>query len=131
MSSWISDSLRRLVAERAGNQCEYCLIREFSTHLGCEVDHVISEKHGGKTIAENLAYACFYCNRYKGSDIATLDPFSDKLVPLFNPRVDRWRDHFEYKGTKIEGRTSIGAATARLLGFNLPERLLERSAVSP
>ena len=82
MSSWISDTLRLLVAERAGKKCEYCLILESSTHLGCEVDHVISEKHGGKTIAENLAFACFYCNRYKGSDIATLDPSSSKLVPL-------------------------------------------------
>jgi hypothetical protein len=68
MSSYISAALRRLVATRAEYLCEYCLIHEEDTFFGCEVDHIISEKHGGQTEADNLAYACAFCNRSKGSD---------------------------------------------------------------
>jgi 5-methylcytosine-specific restriction endonuclease McrA len=58
MPSYINEELRRLVALRAEYLCEYCLIHEEDTFYGCEVDHIISLKHGGPTEAENLAYAC-------------------------------------------------------------------------
>ena len=54
MSSYISSDLRELVAERAEYLCEYCLIHEDDTHFGCQVDHIISVKHGGPTTAGNL-----------------------------------------------------------------------------
>jgi hypothetical protein len=114
------------VASRANYRCEYCLIHEDDSYLGFEVDHVISAKHGGQTNAENLTYACFYCNRYKGSDIGTIVPGSRRLVPLFNPRTDDWVDHFEVVASSIEGKSEIGKATVRILEFNLRERLLER-----
>jgi hypothetical protein len=41
-----------------------------------EADHVIAEKHGGATSLENLAWACFYCNRFKSSDLASVGPTS-------------------------------------------------------
>ena len=63
--TYIPAETRRLVIGRAGRCCEYCLIHEDDTYFGCEVDHVVSEKHGGLTVAENLAYACLVCNRYK------------------------------------------------------------------
>ena len=72
MSSYISAALRRLVAGRADYLCEYCLIHEEDAFFGCEVDHIISEKHGGPTEAENLAYACAFCNRAKGSGIGSI-----------------------------------------------------------
>ena len=72
MSSYVSAALRRLVAERAAYLCEYCLLHEEDTFFGCEVDHIISEKHGGPTVAENLAYACAFCNRAKGSDVGSI-----------------------------------------------------------
>jgi 5-methylcytosine-specific restriction endonuclease McrA len=53
--TYIPAETRRLVISRAGRRCEYCLIHEDDTYFGCEVDHVISEKHGGLTAAENLA----------------------------------------------------------------------------
>jgi antitoxin (DNA-binding transcriptional repressor) of toxin-antitoxin stability system len=56
--TYIPVELRRLVISRADHRCEYCHIHEDDTYFGCEVDHVISEKHGGPTVAENLAYAC-------------------------------------------------------------------------
>jgi len=62
-----------------------------------EPDHIIAKKHGGETALGNLANACFDCNRFKGSDIASLDPLTQDLVPLYNPRVALWRDHFVLK----------------------------------
>jgi hypothetical protein len=80
MSSYVSAALRRLVALRADFLCEYCLVHEDDTVFGCEVDHIISEKHGGATEAENLAYACAFCNRAKGSDIGSIVPGTGDFV---------------------------------------------------
>nr|WP_216859184.1 HNH endonuclease signature motif containing protein [Hymenobacter citatus] len=117
-----------MVASRAGIHCEYCHIQEDDTFLGCQVDHIISEKHGGLTVAENLAYACTFCNRNKGSDIASLAA-DGTLTRLFNPPTDDWASHFSIVGFAVQGLTPIGEVTARLLGFNTPERLLEREAL--
>lgn len=125
----ISLALRRKVATRASRRCEYCLIHEDDTFWGCEVDHIISEKHGGKTNERNLAYCCAFCNRHKGSDIATKDS-RRRLVPLFNPRRDSWDEHFSFRGMEIAGLTSIGRATARLLKFNEAGRIEERQAMT-
>jgi len=54
----VSPALRRLVRKRAGECCEYCLIPETVTWAAHTLDHIIAEKHGGTTTAENLALAC-------------------------------------------------------------------------
>jgi hypothetical protein len=84
-------------------------------------------KHGGETTADNLALACFVCNRLKGTDLASVDPQTDQVVRLFHPRRDPWADHFrgEPNGV-IEPLTDIGRVTARLLQFNLPESVEAR-----
>jgi HNH endonuclease len=127
-TGYISTELRRLVASRADYLCEYCLIHETDTFFGCEVDHIVSEKHGGPTREDNLAYACVHCNRNKGSDIASHSE-TGVLARFYNPRGDRWADHFrldENDGVTIVPRTSIGEATVRIFRFNEDERLLER-----
>ncbi|MGO8672739.1 MAG: HNH endonuclease signature motif containing protein [Capsulimonadaceae bacterium] len=92
-----------------------------------EIDHVISEKHGGVTSATNLALSCLFCNRNKGSDIATLATNSLSLVRLFNPRLDLWGDHFRLSDDlRILGVTEVGQATTRILDFNTPDRIQER-----
>ena len=91
-----------------------------------EADHVIAEKHGGATSLENLAWACFYCNRFKGSDLASVDPTSQKAVFLFNPRGQRWHRHFRLNGGRIEGITASGRATVTLLHLNDAERVAYR-----
>lgn len=126
MTTYVAADLRRRVAARANQLCEYCLIHEDETFLGCQVDHVISEKHGGATEADNLSYACTFCNRAKGTDIGSIAPSSGEYVRFFNPRTDHWADHFALNGVVIEPQTLIGEATARILGFNEPDRLLER-----
>ena len=72
----VPERLRRQVQERAQGRCEYCLIHESDMYYPHEADHVIAEKHGGATSLENLAWACFYCNRFKGTDLASVDPTS-------------------------------------------------------
>lgn len=127
--TYVPADLRRLVAERAGALCEYCLIAEDDTILGCQVDHIISEKHGGMTDASNLAFACVFCNRAKGSDVGSIDWETGQFVRFFNPRSDRWTDHFRLAGVRIDGLTPIGAVTIRIFAFNVRDRLLERQAL--
>jgi HNH endonuclease len=90
------------------------------------MSHVIAEKHGGATEADNLAYACAQCNRFKGSDIATFDPHTGYIVPLFNPRTQNWPDHFRHDGAVIIALSSQGRATERLLQLNQIDRVLLR-----
>jgi 5-methylcytosine-specific restriction endonuclease McrA len=126
VASDVSEELRAEVARRARQRCEYCLIREDDVGFAHQVDHIRSRKHGGSSTSDNLAYACVVCNRYKGSDVASVDPGTGEVVRLFNPRSDRWADHFELKRAVIEPVSSIGSATARLLRLNAPERVAER-----
>ena len=126
---YISAEIRRLVAKRAGQRCEYCLIHEDDTFLGCEVDHIISKKHGGGNEPENLAYACLFCNRHKGTDIGSIHPNTGKLTRFYNPRKDRWGKHSQLNDVIIEPLTGIGEVTVRLFVFNNSERLLEREAL--
>ena len=88
--TYVPVELRTLAIVRAQESCEYCLVHADYAVLVHEIDHVIAEKHGGATEAENLAYACAQCNRFKGSDIATFDPQTGQIVALFNPRTQNW-----------------------------------------
>ena len=74
--------------------------------------------NGGQTVPDNLALACPHCNRYKGPNIAGLDPVSEELVRLFHPRNDQWAEHFAWDGPRLIGETSIGRATVQLLDMN-------------
>jgi len=71
-TTYINTNLRQLIIQRANHLCEYCLIHDEHTYWGCHIDHIISEKHNGATDADNLAYACPFCNRNKGSDIGSI-----------------------------------------------------------
>lgn len=126
----IPAEMRREVTLRARNLCEYCLIHADDTYWGCQIDHIISEKHEGATTVDNLAHACTFCNRNKGSDVGSLlaakNPQERQFVRFFNPRIDRWSDHFRLDGIGITPLTNIGKVTANILGFNSIDRLLER-----
>ena len=47
--------LARHIRERAAGRCEYCRLPQKATSVPFEIDHVISRKHGGRTVASNLA----------------------------------------------------------------------------
>ena len=127
---YIRAGLRQRVRRRAKYRCEYCLLAEEDAVLAHEPDHIIAEKHGGETVADNLALACFDCNRFKGSDIASLDPADGVLVPLDNPRTDRWEDHFQIDRGTILPLTAVARATERLLRLNLPVRVEVRTLLA-
>ena len=123
---YLSVELRKLVAERADFLCEYCLISAFDRLSGCQVDHIISVKHGGATLADNLCDACIFCNLQKGTDLGSINWETGEIVRFFNPRRDFWRNHFQFKESFIQPITDIGSVTARILDFNNKERLKER-----
>jgi hypothetical protein len=123
------ESVRRLVESRALGCCEYCLLQQADAGFPHQIDHVISRKHGGTGHPDNLALACYLCNRYKGSDIASIHPGTGELVRLFHPRQDRWAEHFRIAGSIIEPLTRMGVATSHLLRLNIPARVVERQAL--
>lgn len=128
MPSPVGSDVRKLVAERAGFLCEYCLLAETDTFYGCQVDHIISLKHGGSSEDANLAYACALCNRAKGSDIGSLSS-TGQFTRFYHPRNDRWSEHFSLTGVSIVARSEVGEVTVRILGLNDEARLHERRAL--
>jgi len=83
----MKQELIELIWERAGGKCEYCRFPAEAAWLPFQIVHIIAEKHRGLTEAANLARACYYCNSYKGPNIAGIDPagLPDIAFQLFHP----------------------------------------------
>src|SRR5260370_30782084 len=126
--TYVSEALRHLINQRAGSRCEYCHLHQDDAFFTHEVDHIYAERHGGATVETNLCCACAICNRNKGSDLCSLDPQTGEIVALFNPRRDRWEEHFrlDANGT-LYPLTAQGRSTERLLHFNDLEIVIERA----
>jgi len=118
---------RDLVRLRAGERCEYCLLRQEQSGLAHHIEHVIARQHGGTDDESNLALACNRCNACKGPNLSGIDPETSSVVLLFHPRQDTWDEHFEFRGARIVGKTPRGRATVSVLQMN-DERRLERRA---
>jgi len=118
-------SLIELVWERAGQKCEYCRFPIECARLPFQVDHIIAEKHGGATTDSNLALSCYYCNSFKGPNIAGIDPFGDPdtAIQLFHPRKDHWASHFKWTGPELVGVTPSGRVTIAVLRINEPDAI--------
>jgi 5-methylcytosine-specific restriction endonuclease McrA len=123
----ISAKTREQVRERAGRRCEYCRKPEGVSAYAHQVEHVIAVKHDGPSTLDNLAWACFQCNNYKGPDIASYDKETNTLTPLYNPRQDRWDDHFFLEDAVIVGKTPTGRVTVRILQMNHPDQIETRA----
>jgi HNH endonuclease len=126
MSRHIPDILRLFVKQRANNRCEYCRINQEDFFFPFEINHVLSVRHGGFTISENLALSFSICNRHKAADIGTYLDGNRRFVRLFNPREDDWGAHFEVNHGEILSLTNIGRATIKLLDLNNPDRIILR-----
>ncbi len=131
MSKRVPAPLRAFVRQRAASRCEYCLLHEEDALFPHQPDHIIAVKHRGETREENLAWACFLCNQLKGSDIASIDLETGRVVRLFNPRQDRWAEHFKLDGPLIVPLTPEGRVTEYLLALNHPEGLELREVLIP
>jgi hypothetical protein len=122
----MAKSRRQKVIERSADCCEYCQLPQQLDIQPFQLDHIRAQKHDGPTSLSNLAWSCLPCNSYKGSDASAYDPDTDQLVPLFNPRTQRWDEHFEWNGPKLVGKTAVGRATIVLLRINNADRVEHR-----
>lgn len=105
--------------QRAGARCEYCRLPDFAFEPeDFHVEHIIARKHGGPDDSDNLAWACIFCNLYKGPNLSSLDPDTGELTRLFHPRRERWEEHFQMSGARIVGLTPVGRTTCWLLEMN-------------
>ena len=115
-----SKSLRVEVRERARGWCEYCRSHVKYSLSSFVLDHIVPLSLGGRTVSENLALACSGCNLHKAARRSALDPLTGRMVALFNPRVQKWSDHFDWNedSSEIIGRTPTGRATVEALQLN-------------
>jgi hypothetical protein len=118
--------LREQVRKRAEYLCEYCHTSERWQYVRFTLDHVVPVREGGDETLENLALACFHCNRRKSNKQAAIDPQSGVVVSLFNPRTELWYEHFSWStdGLLVLAQTPVGRATVALLELNR-ERILK------
>ncbi len=123
----VSAQQRRTILARAGGCCEYCRIAEDVRYATFEIDHIIPLKHGGEDVDGNLCLACAPCNRFKGADVAAIDPLTNDATRLFNPRQQNWQDHFLINpDASLSGNTPEGRATTIVLRMNEATRIEQR-----
>jgi hypothetical protein len=87
------------------------------------VEHIVARQHLAADDLGNLALACHFCNRKKGTNLAGIDPATGEITILFHPRRDNWQDPFRWNGPLIEGLSPVGRATANVLALNDGKRL--------
>jgi hypothetical protein len=124
--SRIAETTRQQVRLRANGRCEYCRKSEMVSTYEFHVDHIIPPMHGGSSDFNNLAWACFECNVKKGTNVASYDPYSEELTPLYNPRTQSWSEHFEVVDDQIVGKTPVGRVTVNVLDMNHPDQRTAR-----
>ncbi|MCX6048452.1 MAG: HNH endonuclease [Chloroflexi bacterium] len=117
---YISVDKQRQVIERARGRCEYCQSRSDYATETFAVDHIVPISRGGTNKIDNLASACSGCNGRKYNKLEAQDPADGERVPLFNPRLQKWADHFSWSAdyTHMIGLTPSGRATVEGLQLN-------------
>lgn len=122
-------ALRQRISQQASARCGYCLTQEVVSGIPLTLEHLVPKAKGGEDIEENLWLSCRLCNEAKGVLTEAHDPETGERVPLFNPRRQRWREHFRWNqaGTHIIGITPIGRATVEALSLNCELRVLART----
>lgn len=128
MSTYITESLRKQIIDTDKSRCCYCLTSEANSGIPMTYDHVQPVSLGGDTNFENLCLACRSCNEFKSNLTESIDPLSGETISLFNPRKQKWSEHFVWSvdGTKVEGITAVGRATITRLRMNNPVIIVAR-----
>ena len=118
----VPDEVRARVRASAGNRCGYCLSPQHLVLGWLEIEHLAPTSQGGSDDELNLWLSCRMCNGYKSDQTDALDPVSNRRVRLFNPRRQKWSEHFAWSddGTHILGKTPCGRATVIALQMNNP-----------
>lgn len=126
-----SAAIRETVMLRAKHCCEYCQSQDrYSPNL-FTFDHIVPINLGGTDNSDNLAYACFLCNRLKSNKLLAFDPVTKAQVPLFNPRIDAWSNHFSWNEdyTLVIGLSPTGRSTVAKLRLNREKLVAYRKAL--
>lgn len=118
----------RLVVARAGERCEYCRMHQSLQGGTFHVEHIGPSSQGGSDEPDNLALSCPGCNLHKSDRTEATDPETGATVRLFNPRQDRWADHFRWDEQRLVGLTEVGRATISALDLNHSRRVRIRQA---
>jgi hypothetical protein len=107
----------RRVRAAARDRCGYCLSPQRLVMARLQVDHIIPVACGGSDDEGNLWLSCPICNDHKSDKTHAPDTETGATVPLFNPRTQRWPDHFRWAedGIRIIGLTPTGRATVAAL----------------
>lgn len=113
----IPKTLYAQVRQRAQFRCEYCHYPEILSAAPLSIDHLQPQSLGGSDDLGNLALACRRCNERRYNFITGIDPQTDELAALFNPRQHNWAEHFTWSadGICIIGTTPVGRATCNRL----------------
>lgn len=90
----ISDEVKQAIRARAKYICEYYHSLERLSANRFTVDHVTLSSLGGSDKIDNLALACRRCNERRYNFVAGIDPETQEIVPIFNPRRQQWEEHF-------------------------------------
>jgi hypothetical protein len=122
--------VQELVRSRANQLCEYCHTNERWQYVRFTIDHLSPVVESGGDEPDNLALACFHCNRRKSNRQVAIDPVTGHEVALFNPRQQHWAEHFLWSadGLHILALTAVGRATVELLELNRARVLRIRAA---
>jgi HNH endonuclease len=126
MSVYVARSTKKLVIERAASRCEYCHVPAFLSSFDYHIEHIIGLQHGGPNSLNNLAYCCSPCNWKKGPNISTVLEFGGQIIPLFNPRIQNWFDHFDVQRGELIALSDVAQATIKLLELNVHAKIEER-----
>lgn len=116
----IPKSLFQSLRQRAGSRCEYCHYPEILSSSPLSVDHLQPQSLGGGDDLDNLALACRRCNEIRYNFTTGIDPETQTEIMLFNPRRQKWSEHFIWSvdALRIIGQTDIGRATCNRLDLN-------------
>lgn len=116
----ISKPIRDWVFTRANYRCEYCLTPQEFSGSQMNLEHIVPIAQGGSSDTDNLCLSCAWCNSYKWAKTTGTDPETSSTFPLFNPRQQKWQDHFQWdeSETNIIGLTAVGRATIATLKMN-------------
>jgi HNH endonuclease len=127
----MSERIRNFIRNRAEGRCEYCRLPDHADEWPFHVEHIVARQHGGDDQEDNLCWACIRCNVRKGTNLVSIDPQTGLRANLFDPRRQRWNDHFVIQDARILGLTASGRCTVRLLQMNDFRRVeLRRELIS-
>ncbi|WP_096599135.1 HNH endonuclease [Calothrix sp. NIES-2100] len=128
MSTYLPESLKNRIVFADFARCCYCLTTEANSGIPMTYDHILPVSKNGETSYDNLCLACRTCNEFKGDVTEAIDPLLGETTALFNPRTQKWSEHFAWSldGTRVEGLTAVGRATVARLRMNNPVIIVAR-----